>query len=235
VGRATCRALARSGCDIDLTYCQSADEAQVVAEELRAMGADVEALALDLDDLASVDQFAERYGSGGRELDVLVQNASAYTPTALADVTADEAMRFYRINALAPLVLSRGVSAALAASVMDGGGSIVAMCDIHAMGRPRRSFAAYGMSKAALGEMVHILALELAPEVRVNGVAPGVVAFPERGYESDPEMQARYLKRVPMERSGRPEDAAEAVRWLALDARYTTGEIVRVDGGRFLT
>ena len=90
------------------------------------------------------------------------------------------------------------------------------------------------MSKAALVEMVRTLAIELAPEVRVNGVAPGVVAWPEEGYESDADAQRRYLKRVPMKRAGTPEDAAEAVRWLALEARYTTGEIVRVDGGRAL-
>jgi pteridine reductase len=108
------------------------------------------------------------------------------------------------------------------------------MCDIHASERPRKNFAAYSMSKAALEQMVRVLALELAPKVRVNGVAPGVVAFPDSGAESDPEMQARYLKRVPLARSGTPEEAAEAVRWLALDATYTTGEVVRVDGGRWL-
>ena len=80
-----------------------------------------------------------------------------------------------------------------------------------------------------------VLARELAPRVRVNCVAPGVVAFPGRGRESDPESQAVYLKRVPMGRAGTPEDAAEAVRWLALDARYTTGQVVRVDGGRWIT
>jgi pteridine reductase len=108
------------------------------------------------------------------------------------------------------------------------------MCDMHALGRPRKGFAAYSMSKAALIEMVRCLARDLAPRVRVNGVAPGVVAFPESGYESTPDLQAKYLSRVPLDRSGTPEDAAEAVRWLALDARYTTGEIVRVDGGRWL-
>jgi pteridine reductase len=91
------------------------------------------------------------------------------------------------------------------------------------------------MSKAALGEMVRGLALELAPGVRVNGVAPGVVAFPETGEENSPEMQARYLKRVPLGREGTVEEAAEAVRWLALVATYTTGQVVRVDGGRWVT
>lgn len=235
VGRAICLSLARAGCDIDFTYRQSDEDARALVEELGAMGSDAEALPLDLDELGSIEQFAQRYTTGARTLDVLVHNASAYAPTPLAKLSGDDALRFYRVNALAPLLLSRSVAPALAKSSLKGGGAIVAMCDIHAMGRPRKDFAAYSMSKAALAEMVRVLALELAPQVRVNGVAPGVVAFPESGCESDPEMQARYLARVPMGRSGTPEDAAEAVRWLALDAHYTTGEIVRVDGGRFLT
>jgi pteridine reductase len=136
------------------------------------------------------------------------------------------------VNAVAPLLLTRGVVALLRESPLAGGGSVVCLCDIHAMGHPRKGFSAYAMSKAALAEMVRGLALELAPRVRVNGIAPGVVAFPESGYESDAAMQERYLKRVPLGRSGTPEDAAGAVTWLALEAAYVTGEIVRVDGGR---
>jgi pteridine reductase len=108
------------------------------------------------------------------------------------------------------------------------------MVDMHALGRPRMGMSAYAMSKAALVEMVRSLARELAPAVRVNGVAPGVVAWPESGYEADRAMQQRYLERVPMKRAGTPEDAAGAVRWLALEAPYVTGEIIRVDGGRWL-
>ena len=90
------------------------------------------------------------------------------------------------------------------------------------------------MSKAAIVEMVRSLARELAPQVRVNGVAPGVVAFPESGPDADEKAQQAYLRRVPLGRSGTPEDAAEMVRWLALDATYVTGEVIRLDGGRWL-
>jgi pteridine reductase len=90
------------------------------------------------------------------------------------------------------------------------------------------------MSKAALEEMVRSLARDLAPNVRVNGVAPGVVAWPDSGHESEASEQARYLKRVPLGRAGEPEDAAKAVVWLALDATYVTGDVIRVDGGRWL-
>jgi pteridine reductase len=110
----------------------------------------------------------------------------------------------------------------------------VCMTDIHAMGRPRRDHAAYAMSKAALAQMVDSLARDLAPRVRVNAVAPGVVAWPEDGAEADAAMQARYLSRVPLGRAGTPGDASGAVAWLALDAAYVTGQTIRVDGGRWL-
>ncbi len=117
---------------------------------------------------------------------------------------------------------------------MKGGGAVVAMGDIHAMGLPRSSFAPYAMSKAALVEMVRSLARELAPRVRVNGVAPGVVAWPEQGYESDESAQAAYRRGVPPAGAGTPQAAAAAVAWLPLEGTYVTGQILRLDGGRSL-
>jgi pteridine reductase len=136
---------------------------------------------------------------------------------------------------VAPLILTARLAPLLRESERPGGGSVVAMVDILAMGKPRRDFVAYSMSKAALAEMVRSSARDLAPHVRVNGVAPGVVAWPDAGAEATPEAQERYLRRVPLGRSGTPEEAAEVVRWLALDATYVTGEIIRVDGGRSIT
>jgi pteridine reductase len=234
VGLATARALSRSGLDLVITYRESEEEARAAAAELGGLGASIRLERVDLDDLAAVEALGSRLAAELPRVDVLVHNASVYGPTPLAAVTADELLRQYRINAAAPVLLTKHLAPRLAESPRPGGGAVVAMCDIHAMGRPRREFSAYAMSKASLAEMVRTLARELAPRVRVNGVAPGVVAFPDSGYESDPEMQRRYLSRVPLGRSGTPEDAAEAVRWLALEAHYITGEIVRVDGGRWL-
>lgn len=167
---------------------------------------------------------------------MLIHNASTYDRTPLDSLTADQALAAYRVNALAPLLLSAGLAPLLSRSNLRHGGAIVAMCDIHALGEhglPRsRDFAAYAMSKAALAEMVRTLARELAPRVRVNGVAPGVAAWPDSGHESDAASQSAYLSRVPLARAGTAEEAAEVVRWLALDATYLTGEIIRVDGGR---
>lgn len=218
-----------------LTYHTSANDAQSLVRELGALGCRAQADMLDLGDIASVSAYSDRLCRDLPRLDVLVHNASVYEPSPLDTLNEDELLQHYKVNTIAPLLLTRGVLSLLRASTMVGGASIVAMCDIHAMGRPRKGFYAYAMSKAALVEMVRGLALELAPDIRVNGVAPGVVAFPESGYESDAAMQERYLKRVPLGRSGTPEDAANAVKWLALEATYTTGEIVRVDGGRWLT
>lgn len=233
VGRAACLALARAGLDIAVTYRSSAAEAERLAEEVRALGAECSLHRADLAQPAEAASIGARLAALPR-VDVLVHNASIYGPSPLAAMTADFALEHYRVNALAPLLLTAALAGRLAQSTLPGGGAVVAMCDMHSLGRPRKDFAAYSMSKAALIEMVRCLARDLAPRVRVNGVAPGVVAFPDSGFESTPDLQARYLSRVPLDRSGTPEDAAEAVRWLALDARYTTGEIVRVDGGRWL-
>ncbi len=240
VGRATSLALARAGCDVVITYNRSREEAEKTAAEVRGIsladGSHPEArvVEVDLGDLAAVERVAGGLASTLGRLDVLVHNASVYEHTPLAALSAEQMLSAYRINAVAPVLLSKHLAPLLAKSQLVGGGAIVAMGDIHAMGRPRRELLAYSMSKAALIEMVQTLARELAPAVRVNGVAPGVVAFAESGPDADPAMRAGYVSRVPLGRSGTPEDAAEAVRWLALDTHYVTGQIVRVDGGRWL-
>jgi pteridine reductase len=235
VGLASAMALARAGCDILITYRSSAAEAEASVAALRALGIAAGAERLDLDDLAGAERWAERTARALPRLDVLVHNASTYAPTPLATLSAEQLLANYRVHAAAPALLTSRLAPLLSASPREGGGAIVAMCDIHALGRPRRGYAAYSMSKAALAELVRTLALELAPKVRVNGVAPGAVAFAEEGPDADPEMQKRYLSRVPLARSGTPRDAAAVVKWLALDATYLTGEIIRVDGGRWIT
>ncbi len=239
VGRATTLALAAAGCDVLVTYRHSREEAQEVVHEAVALGADsgvCRAIELDLGSLGWVVEFGELLAAQQPRLDVLVLNASAYERSPLASLNPENLIDAYRINAMSAALLAARLAPKLSASTLPCGGAIVAMCDIHAMGEhglPRsRDFLAYSMSKAALAEMVRTLARELAPRVRVNGVAPGVVAWPESGYESDRAAQEAYLARVPLARAGTPDDAAETVKWLALDATYVTGEIIRLDGGR---
>lgn len=235
VGRAVALEFARKGCDVLFTYNASEEDAISLAKELATLGATASFFRLDLADSDAVEAFASERADTLKRLDVLVHNASVYDPSPLADLTPDAAITQYRVNALAPLLLTARLGPLLAGSTLPGGGAVVAMVDIHSMGRPRKDFAAYSMSKAALVEMVQCLARDLAPQVRVNGVAPGVVAWPESGEESDLESQKKYTRRIPLGRAGTPQDAAGAVRWLALEAGYVTGEIVRVDGGRWLT
>jgi pteridine reductase len=237
VGLATATELARRGCDVLITHRGSAGPAEFAREHIQAMApaANVKVRTLELDNPAHVEAFARELASQLPRIDVLVHNASVYEPTPLESLTVEQCEQAYRVNAIAPLVLTRALAPKLSASTMRGGGSIVTLCDIHATGEsslPRKGFFAYAMSKSALAQLTMDLARELAPRVRVNAVAPGVVAFPDEGPESDPAMQERYLKRVPLARSGTVEEAAKAVTFLAFDATYCTGQVLRVDGGR---
>lgn len=167
-------------------------------------------------------------------VDVLVHNAAEYVATPTESVAAATVERLFRVNALSPMLISKALFKGLAMSTLSGGGAIVTLGDIHAMGptgQPRKGYIGYSMSKAALQEMTLVLAREMAPRVRVNAAALGVAAFAPG---EDEAFQSRYLSRVPLGRAGTPEDAAKAVAWLALDAAYCTGQVVRVDGGRGL-
>lgn len=234
VGLATASALARAGLDLIVTYRSKPEEAEAARRDLESLGAAVRTEQVDLEDLDATGAWAEGLAGSLPRVDVVVHNASSYDRTPLKGLSPAQLMAAYTVNAAGPALISRAFAPLLSRSPLPGGGAIVAMADMHVLGRPRRDLLAYSMSKAALVEMVRALARELAPKVRVNAVAPGVVAWPDSGPESDEEARAAYLKRVPLARAGTPEEAAEVVRWLALDAPYTTGEIIRVDGGRWL-
>lgn len=238
VGAAIAATLARAGCDLIITCRTGIHDARTLAHTLRTLGAAPSVETLDLADPDAVRAFAHAIARSHQRLDVLVHNASTYDPSPIQELAAPDgpaaAERQWRVNALAPLTLTAALAPLLRRSILPARGAVVALTDIHALGRPRRDHAAYAMSKAALAEMVRSLARDLAPDIRVNAVAPGVVAWPDQGPDADPDLQARYLARTPLARAGTPDDAAEAVRWLALDAAYTTGQVLRVDGGRSL-
>lgn len=234
LGAAIAETLAAAGFDLLLTRRSSVREADALAERLRRSGRTVVVRHLDLDHPGLVAAAGEAYAAALPRLDVLVHNAARYGPTPLESIEADAAAALYRVNALSPLMLTARLAPLLGRSPLPGGGAVVCLGDIHAMGRPRRHHAAYAMSKAAVIELVRSLARDLAPAVRVNGVAPGVALWPDDGPEADRALQAAYAKRVPLQRVGTPAELAEAVRWLALDARFVTGEFIRLDGGRWL-
>ena len=158
-------------------------------------------------------------------LDALVNNASAFFPTPLGSVTEAQWQELFASNAHAPFFLAQAAAEPLRAAK----GAIVNIIDIHAE-RGLREHTPYVMAKAALAAMTRSLALELAPQVRVNGVSPGAVLWPEQG-KPEADKQA-MLGATPLGRPGSAEEIAEAVRWLLQDASYCTGQILRVDGGR---
>jgi pteridine reductase len=233
IGAAIARRLHAAGYDLALHYRGSADDAQALATELE--GARADSTLLLQADLAEFDRLpelvAKTIGRFGR-LDALVNNASGFHPTPFGTTTPAQWDELFAINARAPFFLSQAAAPHLA----DAGGAIVNIADIHAE-RPLRGHAVYAMGKAALLHMTRALALELAPQVRVNAVSPGAILWPEHPDKSigkDADAQAAILARTPLGRTGTPEDIAEAVRWLLQDARYCTGQVLRVDGGRML-
>jgi pteridine reductase len=236
VGREIAIAFARAGHDLVLTFREGAEGARETAglarDAARGAGHDeptVRVLALDLVDLAAIDGFARELDDG--PLDVLVHNASRYESQAFGAIDAAHAEAQFRIHAIAPLLLTQVLASRLKESSLPAGGAVIMLGDMHAAGRPYQRHAAYLASKAALHSLVESLAIELAPKVRVNAVAPGVVAWPEG---ADSAMVASYESKIPLGRPGSPKEAAECVRWLALDARYVTGAILPLDGGRRL-
>ena len=181
-------------------------------------------------DLAEVERLpelvtttVERFG----RLDGLVNNASAFYRTPLGTITAAHWDELFAANARAPLFLAQAAAPELAAR----NGAIVNLIDIYAE-RPLPQHSVYCMAKAALAMATLALAQELGPQVRVNGIAPGAVLWPEagKGYTDQQELIAR----TPLQRAGTPEDVAGAVLWLLRDAPFVTGQIIRVDGGRSL-
>ncbi len=229
IGAAIARRLHADGYDLALHYRGSHDAMQALVAELQAQRSD-SVLALQAD-LAEFDRLPElvahtvgRYG----RLDALVNNASNFFPTPIGNATPAQWDALMAVNARAPLFLSQ----AAAPHLRKAGGAIVNLTDIH-VEQPLRDHPIYGMAKAALAHMTRALALDLAPEVRVNAVAPGAILWPEANDCSDSTKQG-MLSRTPLARTGTPEEVADTVRWLLRDATYMTGQILRLDGGRTL-
>ncbi len=228
VGAVIARRLHGAGYDLVVHHRNSAGEAALLCGELeRERAGSTLVLQADLAEFDRLPELvAKTIGRFGR-LDALVNNASAFYPTPLGAVTPAAWDDLFAANARAPFFLAQAAAPHLTANA----GAIVNLVDIYA-DSGLRGHSVYVMAKAALVAMTRTLALELAPHVRVNAVAPGAVLWPEEG-KSEKAKQA-ILDSVPLARMGSPDEVAEAVRWLLLDARYTTGQVIRVDGGRAL-
>lgn len=228
VGRAIVEELARGGFDIVLTYLGSETEARDLEARIAADGRRCLAVRADLTDpLAATKLIRGSVIEKFTRLDVLVNNASLYEPSDLGHLTLEKLRRLNAIHLESPLLLSQ----AFAPLLRKSQGHIVNMVDLLAE-RPWPEYLGYCVSKAALWNLTLGLARTLAPEVTVNGIAPGVVEWPEDYPESERE---KYLKRVPLARAGTPHDVAKLVLFLCTSGTYITGQIIRLDGGRSIT
>jgi pteridine reductase len=227
VGAAIARRLHREGANLMLHYRGSEREARALRAELN--GARPESVALVQADLLDVSGLAEivRNTIGRFErLDALVNNASTFFPTLVGEMTQATWESLIGTNLRAPLFLSQ----AAAPHLKKTNGAIVNIIDIHAE-RPLKNYVIYSVAKTGLAGMTRSLARELAPEVRVNGVAPGAIVWPEDGSWDDLTRQ-RIVSHTLLRRTGEPDDIARAVHYLIAEAPYVTGQIIAVDGGR---
>ena len=228
IGAAIARRLHADGYDLVLHYRSSATEMQALAAELEAArSGSVLTLQADLSDSERLPELVARAVAHFGRLDALVNNASAFGPTILGTTTPRQWDAMFASNARAPFFLTQAAAPHLKASH----GAIVNLVDIYAE-KPLAGHTVYCMAKAALLMATRSLALELAPEVRVNAIAPGAILWPEQDH-SDTAKQT-MLGRTPLGRTGTPEEIAEAVRWLLRGATYTTGQVLHLDGGRTL-
>jgi pteridine reductase len=228
IGAAIARRLHAAGASVVIHYRGAEAEAAKLEAELNAARAG-SALKLKAELLAPIAPRALVGGAVDRfgRLDLLVNNASAFYPTALGEIEPAHWDDLVGSNLKAPLFLSQEAAPRLAKSL----GAIINVVDIHAE-RPLAGYAVYSIAKAGLAALTRSLALELAPAVRVNGVAPGAIAWPEDG-QFEPAERSRIVATTPLARIGTPEDIAQAVEFLAC-APFVTGQILAVDGGRSL-
>jgi len=228
IGAAIARTLHAQGMDLVLHYRSSSQAALALQQTLQAQRVDsVELVQADLLDTAALPGLIAAAAGFRQRLDLLVNNASSFYPTPLSEADENAWDDLIGSNLKAPFFLSRHAAPLLRAS----GGSIINLVDIHAE-RPLKDHPIYSVAKAGNAMLVKSLARELGPEVRVNGVAPGAILWPEQGLAE--ATRREILERTALKRAGSPDDIARTLLFLVRDAPYITGQILAVDGGRTL-
>ena len=228
VGAAICRRLHAQGARLIVHYRSSLDEASALQHELNQKRPDsvaiVQADLLDTELLSDlIEKAAKRFG----RLDALINNASSFFPTPLNQCTPEGWDDLVGSNLKAPLFLSQ----AAAPYLKQRHGCVVNIVDIHTE-RPLKNYVIYNAAKGGLLSLTRSLAVEMAPEVRVNGVSPGPILWPEDGKWADETIRQHTIAGTLLKRCGEPDDIAKTVQFLIADAPYITGQIIAVDGGR---
>lgn len=227
LGAAIARELHRLNMDVIIHYHTSAAAAEALAQQLNAQRPQsAHVIEANLADTRACETLIARASAINQRLDVLVNNAAVFYPTPIMELQETSWDDMMQVNLKAPLFLSR----AAAAHLEQTSGSIINIADIHAE-RPLKNHTLYSISKAGLIMLTRSLARELGPAIRVNAVSPGAILWPEH---LDPAARERVLARTVMKRPGSVEDVAGAVRYLVMDAHYTTGAVLVLDGGRTL-
>jgi len=226
VGAVIAQRLHALGANLVLHYRSSQAGADALCKEFnQAREGSAITVQADLLDPEVTPALIEAALDGWDRLDILVNNASTFYATPVGQITVEQFDDMVGTNLRAPLFLSQTAAPAL----LEQSGCIINIIDIHAE-RPMKGFPVYSAAKAGLSSLTKSLAKELAPKVRVNGVAPGAILWPQGMGETT---KADILQRIPLQSPGSPEDIAAAVAFLA-QAGYITGHILTVDGGRTL-
>lgn len=230
VGSAIASELHRAGANVMIHYRTAQADAAALAAEFNAQRPNSalcqQADLLDIDALSSlVDATLAHFG----QLDALVNNASSFFATPLGNISLADWDDLLGSNLKAPLFLTQAAAPHLRATQ----GAVVNITDIHAE-RPLAGYPLYCAAKAGLLGLTRALAIELAPQVRVNAVAPGAILWPDDGEfaDFDQPTRERIVAHTLLKRTGSPQDIARAVRFLLDDAAYVTGQVINVDGGR---
>jgi len=226
LGAAIARAAHAAGASVVIHYGKSRTQADELCAQLNAVRPQsAHALQADLLDTAALSKLVEQTLAACGGLDVLVNNASTFYATPIGTITETQWRDLMGTNLKAPLFLSQAATPAL----RQARGLILNIVDIHAQ-RPLIGHPVYSIAKTGLFAMTKSLARELGPEIRVNGIAPGPVLWPEAGM--DASLQAEIISRTALKRSGAPDDIASAALFFMKDAPFVTGQILAVDGGR---
>ncbi len=226
IGAEIARTLHAAGANVFIHYRSSAAAAIALADELNKTRA--HSAAIHAAHLLRAEAPDELVGAAllqfGR-LDILVNNASSFYPTPVGQISLPQWDDLIGSNLKAPLFLSQAAAPSLRASR----GLIINMIDIHGL-RPLKAYPVYSVAKAGLAMLTRALARELAPEIRVNGIAPGPVLWPEGAM--DDALKREIIDKTALKRHGAARDVARTALFLAIDAPFITGQIIAVDGGR---